>query len=104
MVLRHAGERGICIDHWAALVVSEGRYSVLAIPGKGGSVLPDGGSAADRTGGVPGVWRKDVDADGNLVTTLVPPEGGLLDDLLAPAAAIVPDPRLASLRGQNPAV
>ena len=40
MLLRHPGERGIGIDHYAALVVEGNKYSVLKIPGKPGSVLP----------------------------------------------------------------
>ena len=39
MMLRHSGERGIAIDHFAALVVEGENYSVLSISGKPGSVL-----------------------------------------------------------------
>ena len=48
MLKRHAGETGLAIDHWAALVVDGDRYSVLSVPGKPGSVLL---GADDRNGG-----------------------------------------------------
>ena len=59
MMKRHAGERGIGIDHWAALVVEGDSYSVLAIPDKPGSVLPKGKFSAEQKG-KPGVWQLDV--------------------------------------------
>ena len=31
MLERHPGETGLALDHYAALVLSEGRYSVLAL-------------------------------------------------------------------------
>ena len=37
MLLRHPGERGICIDHFAALVIEkDGSYNVLSLPGRPG--------------------------------------------------------------------
>ena len=32
MLLRHSGERGIAIDHWAALIIEGSEYRVLSIP------------------------------------------------------------------------
>ena len=59
MLLRHAAEMGIGIDHWAALVVAGGRYRVMSLEGKEGSVLPDASFSPDRQG-VPGIWLKQV--------------------------------------------
>jgi dipeptidase E len=126
MLLRHPGERGICIDHFAALCVDGDAYWVLSLPGRPGSVLPDGTFSATREG-APGIWRKDVvlpveqgeasavdNAGGScganadtsarvsrVVTTLVP-ERGLLRDLLVPATEIVPDMRIEAVRAANP--
>ena len=54
MLKRHSGERGICIDHFAALVVEGEKYSVLSPEGKPGSVL-DGSFSAEQKG-TPGIW------------------------------------------------
>jgi len=59
MLLRHAAEMGIGIDHWAALEVAGGRYRVISLAGKEGSVLPDASFSPDRQG-VPGIWLKQV--------------------------------------------
>ena len=105
MLRRHAAERGVCIDHWAALVVDGGRYSVLRVPGKGGSVRytdvggNDGANAptnavgdgaagtasvpaefAEGQTGVPGVWL--AEAEGDDVRRWVPPDAGIVDSLL----------------------
>jgi len=37
MMLRHPNEQGICIDHWAALVVNDGEYEILSLDNKPGS-------------------------------------------------------------------
>ena len=79
MLLRHRGERGIGIDHWAALCVEGDRYRVLSIPGKPGSVLAVDGHAGeekapcpDRTG-VPGIWIKEASAAGGVRRWVCPP-------------------------------
>jgi dipeptidase E len=54
MLLRNSGERGICIDHFAALVVEGDDFSVLSLPGRPGSVLNQEFSAERK--GVPGCW------------------------------------------------
>ena len=95
----HALHSASGIDHWAALVVDGNEYQVLAVEGKEGSVLQDGGFSADRAG-VPGIWVKDV-VNGAVVRSLVP-ETGKLSELLRPASAITPDPRLQAARDANP--
>jgi dipeptidase E len=101
MLLRHSGERGICIDHFAALCVDGDRYWVLSLPGRPGSVLPDGSFSPVREG-VPGVWVKDVEE--GIVKTVLLPQTGPLDALLRPAAEteIFQDPRLPACRAANP--
>ena len=100
MPLRHRGERGLCIDHFAALCVDGGDYQVLSLPGRPGSVLGDGAFSEARAG-APGVWQKDVGADGAIVTRLVPSVGKLAD-LVKAADAIVEDPSCVACREQNP--
>lgn len=99
MMLRHPGERGICIDHWAALVVEGEDYRVISLDGKPGSVLEDGSFSAAREGR-PAMWTKDV-VDGVVVTRLVP-EAGKVADLLLHPAEIVDDPAAAECRAANP--
>merc|ERR1719329_770913 len=101
MMLRHPGETGVAVDHFSALVINAGRFRVLQIPDKPGSVAPDGSFVADGSG-VPGVWQKTV-RDGAVVSRLVPGDGGDLQELLVPAVATVEDPRIESLREANPA-
>jgi len=101
MLMRHPGEQGICIDHFAALVVEGDSYSVFALEGQEGSVMEDGSLSLER-GGKPGVWRKSVAPDGGIAHALVPREGRM-SDLLRPAAGpIVVDPRLEVGRRENP--
>ena len=98
MMLRHPGERGICIDHYAALVVEDGKYRTLGVPDRPGSVLADGSYSAAREGS-PGVWRKEV-VDGVVQTELVRGEGDL-SDLLREATEMVEDPAVVSIRDAN---
>lgn len=97
MLLRHPGEVGIAIDHWAALVIEGEDYRVLSISGKPGSVTAEGGFEAGA--GKPGIWLKEV-VDGAVRATVVPAEGKVCD-LLKPATAIVDDPRVAVCRTEN---
>lgn len=105
MMLRHRKELGICIDHFAAIVLNgDASYSILSLTGRPGSVLPDGTFSEDRQG-KPGVWTKRVQADDNtIVTQLVPFEGGQVADLVAltPQEDIVEDARLDAIRIENP--
>ena len=96
MMLRHPGERGIAVDHWAALVFDGGNYSVVSVADKPGSVPQLDGP------NVPGVWIKEVH-ENQVVSTPLPSKGSL-DDLLKPATTIVQDSRIGELRAANPAV
>ena len=102
MLKRHPGERGILIDHFAALVLpGDGTFSVLSLPGRPGSVLADGTFTADRSLGAPGVWVKDVHADtGEIASRLA--SAGAVTDLLRAASSIEQDPRCDLVRAANP--
>ncbi|CUI14319.1 peptidase, putative [Bodo saltans] len=119
MLLRHQGERGIVIDHWAALVVEEGRYHVFSTPNKEGScvVVAAASSSSDAAApqdsktttstfvtdgsGVPAVWWKEV-IDGEVVRHSVPFEGGSLEELLKQAESIDLDPLEELCAAENP--
>ncbi len=98
MLLRHAGETGIGIDHFAALVVDGEDYRVLSIEGREGSVDEDRFSP-DRKG-KPGIWRKTV-VDGKVQAEVVP-AAGKVRELLRKADVIVEDARLTAARAANP--
>jgi dipeptidase E len=98
MLLRHAGEIGIAIDHFAALVVDGEDYRVISIEGREGSV-DEGRFSPDRQG-KPGIWKKTV-VNGQ-VQAMVVPATGKRRELLSQADAIVEDPRLAAARAANP--
>lgn len=100
MLRRHACETGIGIDHYAALVVADGGYSVLSLPGQPGSLMPDGTSRPGH--GAPAAWLKTVGRDGVAIDARALPEAGPLSHLLAPAVEIVEDPRVAVARAENP--
>jgi dipeptidase E len=105
MLARHRGERGVCVDHWAALVIDRGRYAVVAVAGKPGSVvLGEGRDAAPRFepgAGVPGVWVKEWVGDA-VQATLAAPEGAV-ETLFRPAwLPIVEDDRVLACRAGNP--
>ena len=100
MMRRHNGETGVCIDHFAALVVDGADYSILSLEGKPGTALPDR-DAPDFTGaGAPWIWLKRVEGDAVVATRLEP--RGRLADALTPATAIVEDPRVEAARAANP--
>lgn len=102
MLLRHPGETGICLDHWAALVIEGEEYRIIYPEGKEGSVAGDPGKetfSAERLGR-PGIWRKFV-RDGLVSCELVPMEGKIAD-LLVPASEVQPDPRVVVARAENP--
>ena len=106
LLQHHAGEVGIGIDHWAALVVDgNDSYRVVSLDGKPGSVLrreEDGSvSFSPDSQGVPGVWIKHV-VDGRVVSTLLPPTGKL-SEVLRPATEIFEDHEaLEQCRRDNP--
>jgi dipeptidase E len=98
MLLRHAGETGIAIDHFAALIIDGEDYRVISIEGREGSV--DEGRFSPERKGKPGIWKKTV-VNGQVQATVVPATGKLRD-LLSMAEAMVEDPRLAAARAENP--
>jgi len=83
MLLKHSYEIGIGIDHWAALEINEnGRYRVISLKDKKGSVLPDKSFCKNREG-KPGIWIKHV-CDGQVLSRLLPDSGCLEDFLCFP--------------------
>jgi dipeptidase E len=101
MLRRHNGETGVCIDHFAALVVDGADYSILSLEGKPGTALDGRDSTPDFTGaGAPWIWLKRVEGDAVVATRLAP--RGRLADALTPATAIVEDPRVEAARAANP--
>jgi dipeptidase E len=98
MLLRHTGESGMGIDHFAALVVDAENYRVISIEGREGSV--DGELFSPNRRGKLGIWKKTV--VGGKVQAVVVPETGKVRELLSKADAIVEDPRLAAARAANP--
>jgi dipeptidase E len=101
MLKRHSTEVGIGIDHWAALEVDGDSYHVVSVPGKEGSVLPNGTFSSTREG-VPGIWIKVVNEQGEVESQLCPQQGKL-SELLRHPSEITPDPRLELCRTANPA-
>jgi dipeptidase E len=101
MMKRHPSERGICIDHWAGLVVDGNDYKVLRCDGKEGSVASDGTFKPSDDGGLPGCWMRDV-VDGEIVQSLVA-DSGKLDTLLKePVGGVVEDVGCDIVALENP--
>eukprot|EP00808_Paulinella_micropora_P008973 g17946.t1 len=105
MLQRHSGETGIGIDEWAAIVIKGDSFSIVSTPDKPGSVAPDGtwtpGPPAGPAGR-PGVWRMEIDWQGALVRSLVPPAGHV-KEIFRPARWTVTDPQVPVATRQNPA-
>ena len=108
MHARHIHERGVCIDHWAALVVDGEDYHVMSAEGEQGSMLSDGSFSRDRKG-KPWIWilkegsgeRYPVEREGSLSTLLArAPTAGA--EAAAAAAAVVADTRVDTIRSENP--
>ena len=100
MLLRHPGEQGVCIDHFAALVVDGEDYAVLALDGKPGTLVA-GGTEPDFSGaGTPAIWLKSV--EGGRVVAKAAPAAGKLADILRKPTAVVDDARIARAREENP--
>jgi dipeptidase E len=100
MLLQHPTEIGIGIDHWAALELNQGRYRVISLKGKEGSVMTDRTFSPDRNG-VPGVWLKEVGIDGQ-VHSRICPDSGSISDLIHIPVQIHQDPRVILCRTLNP--
>jgi len=62
--------------------------------------MPDGSFSPEREG-VAGMWLKEV-RDGKVVASVIPVEGGKLDELLTPAKDVIQDPNLEAERKANP--
>ena len=88
MMLRHPGETGIAIDHFAALVIDGGDYRVVS--------ANEPGSVEGR----PCVRRVTV-VDGAVRAEVVPPEGEVAR-IVQEADVIIEDPRLVAARAANP--
>ena len=100
MMLDHPGEQGICIDHWAALVLTgDGKYEVLSLDDKKGSLMPDDSQSMDQSG-KPWVWVKNVEE--GVVKQMKCPANGHIDELLKIASEIVQDQHLEQCRKENP--
>jgi dipeptidase E len=112
MLLRHPGEVGIGIDHWAALVVTGEDYKVLSLNGKTGSVVftdpmepvraefgVDESTGTAR--GVPGVWIKEV-VNGQVHSRVCPSKGKLKDILRAPTEIVEDTEAVHLCRLANP--
>ena len=106
MLKRHRGEWGICIDHFAALVIDGTSYRVVQY-GDEGTVGPDGNFVEDAKSGRPGVWlaRYDEETD---TTQRQLCEGDALDEVSkvpevrGETVPIVEDANLAAARAENP--
>ena len=101
MMLRHSGERGFGLDHWAAFVVNGENYTILSVEGKPGSVLEDGSFSEDREG-KPGMWVMNVNDQNEVERSLVDFSGGKLSDLLKSDFTVKEDEGCESCRAENP--
>lgn len=86
-LLQHAGENGIGIDHFAALVVDGPNYRVVSLDDKEGTNR--NGQFVEDGSGQPAVWIKRV-VNGSVQSQLCPPQGQL-KDILAVATSVVED-------------
>ena len=102
MLKRHPTEVGIGIDHWAALQVQGDSYQVVALPDKEGSVLLPSGDFSPTRQGKPGIWIKEVNKQGDVLSELCPSQGKL-SQLLRHPSEIVQDHRVEDCRKDNPA-
>jgi len=100
MLRRHPGENGICIDHYAGIILDGDEFSILSMDGKPGSVLEDGTCDTERKG-KPGCWVKKIQDDGSIETCLIP-DKGLVAEYFKPAKEIVEDPACEAARTENP--
>lgn len=90
MLRRHPTERGIAIDHWAALILpGDGTYEVFSVPG---AKRENADSLLD-VGVLPGVYVVEVDPETGKVKPRAVPRTGRVEDLLrAPTGPVVRDP------------
>lgn len=97
----HAGETGIAVDNWGALMIEGDTYQVISRKGKTGSVGPDGKFTTNFTQGKPGAWTMTIDAKGDLQRSLVPIRGQVAD-LFKAARFVAPSNMLGVASRQNP--
>eukprot|EP01098_Paradermamoeba_levis_P005936 TRINITY_DN2475_c0_g1_i1.p1 TRINITY_DN2475_c0_g1~~TRINITY_DN2475_c0_g1_i1.p1 ORF type:complete len:302 (-),score=80.60 TRINITY_DN2475_c0_g1_i1:37-903(-) len=83
MLLRHKGEHGIGIDHYAVLIIDGEDFRVMSFDDDSGSVC-----------------TKEVEEDGSITTKVLPPKGKSAD-ILKIATEIVQDPKVEICRQQN---
>ena len=105
MLLRNSGERGIGIDHWAALCIEGERYRVISHTDRPGSVVIDEVAeeerfCPDRTG-VPGVWIMEA-VDGSVERWVCPSNGKVSDILRLPTDIVEDAKAVAKCRRDNP--
>jgi len=83
MLRRHKGERGICIDHFALLIIDGESYQALS--------FEEGA----------GVYIKDVAEDGYTILKKTLPPQGKVSEILKLASEIVQDPKVEVCRQEN---
>jgi len=94
MLLRHKGERMLCVDHWAALKVEgQGKFSVLCLPGKERS--------KEMGSGLPRISTLDVTENGTILEQTLP-QAGNLADWLRESPFITHDDAVETCRRENP--
>ena len=105
LLLQSKDERGIAIDHWAALIIDGEDYQVMSLEGKEGSVK-DGNEFVTDGSGIPGIWIKEVvvqDDGQDRVIQRACPTKGKVKDLFREATKIVNDEAaLRQCRIDNP--
>lgn len=100
VLLQTPGERGIAIDHWAALVIDGDRYRVLSLDDKEGTVK-NGSEFVTDGSGKPGIWIKEV-IDGKVQQWVAPTEGQLSELLRVPTRIVQDEEVLERCRMENP--
>ena len=105
MLLRNSGERGIGIDHWAALCIEGERYRVISHEDRPGSIVIDEVAEEERFDpdrmGVPGVWIMEA-VDGTVERWVCPSKGKVSDILRLPTDIVEDTKALAKCRRDNP--
>ena len=101
MLRMHSGEKGLCVDNWAALIMEGGKYRVVSRHGKPGSVGHDGGYTEHSKTGSPGAFLVSIGTDGKQRRTRVPTEGSIGSIARRPDY-IVQSQMLPVARMQNP--
>ena len=104
MMLRHPTERGIAIDHWAALIIDGDNFRVFATPGKRRNTVANAAGKGDQGSGIetPSVFIKDV-VGGRVQTKRLAPQGNAEEVLRFPRNGVVEqDGRLEMARRENP--